>query len=244
PARHLSRRTRRFNELGDKGSAVVNGLSRWRMAECALEAAAVISPDTIAQVRERTDILAVIQESVPTLKRRGRSFVGLCPFHKEKTPSFHVNPDRGFFHCFGCKEAGSVIDFVMKLEGATFPEAVRSLAERAGITVEEDRGPERSEQERAKRQKDELYSANQLAAHFFEEQLRKHPLRQYALDELARRGLVPGKDAAVDEVLQAFRIGYAPPGWDGLTAYFRSQGVSPIAGETVGVLVPRSSGSG
>lgn len=204
----------------------------------------MISPETIAAVRDRTDILAVIRESVPTLKRRGRSFVGLCPFHQEKTPSFHVNPDRGFFHCFGCQEAGSVIDFVMKLEGATFPEAVRSLAERAGISVEEERGAERSVQDRLKKQKDEQYNANQVAAHFYEEQLRAHPLRQYALDELQRRGLIPGQSATVDDALQAFRIGYAPPGWDGLTSYFRAQGISPIAGESVGLLVPRSSGSG
>jgi len=63
----------------------------------------VIAQETIAAVRDRTDIVALITESVPSLKRRGRTFVGLCPFHKEKTPSFHVNPDKGFFHCFGCK---------------------------------------------------------------------------------------------------------------------------------------------
>ena len=204
----------------------------------------MISPETIVQVRDRTDILAVLQESVPTLKRRGRSFVGLCPFHKEKTPSFHVNPDRGFFHCFGCKESGSVIDFVMKHEGSTFPEAVRSLAERAGITIEEERGTEPSAQDRLRKQKDELYNANQVAAHFYEEQLRSHPLRAYALDELARRGLIPGQSTLIDDTLQAFRIGYAPPAWDSLTTYFRAQGISPIAGESVGLLVPRSSGSG
>ncbi len=205
----------------------------------------MISPETIAQVRDRTDILAVVQESVPTLKRRGRSFSGLCPFHKEKTPSFHVNPDRGFFHCFGCKESGSVIDFVMKTEGATFPEAVRSLAERAGIVVEEDGSRlEPSVQDRLRKQKEELYNANAVAAHYYEEQLRTHPLRQYALDELARRGLVPGTSPAIDDALQAFRIGYAPQAWDGLTGYLRAQGISPIAGESVGLLVPRSSGSG
>ncbi len=211
----------------------------------ALVAAPVISPETIAQVRDRTDILAVVQESVPTLKRRGRSFSGLCPFHKEKTPSFHVNPDRGFFHCFGCKESGSVIDFVMKLEGATFPEAVRSLAERAGIVVEEDKNQiEPSVQDRLRKQKEDLYNANAVAAHYWEEQLRTHPLRPYALDELARRGLVPGQSAPVDDALQAFRIGYAPPGWDGLTNYLRAQGISPMHGESVGLLVPRSSGTG
>ena len=206
----------------------------------------MISPETIALVRERTDILAIIQEAVPSLKRRGRSFVGLCPFHKEKTPSFHVNPDRGFFHCFGCKEAGSAIDFLIKHEGYTFPEAVRSLAERAGITVEESHREQgaMSEEARQKKAREELYAVNALAATFFEEQLRKSEHRSFALEELAKRGIEPGKDAAVDDVLQAFRIGYAPPAWDGLASFFRAQGVSPAAAETVGLLVPRSSGSG
>ena len=212
----------------------------------------MISPDTIALVRDRTDLIAVITESVPSLKRRGRSWVGLCPFHKEKTPSFHVNPDRGFFHCFGCKEAGSAIDFLMKADGLTFPEAVRSLAERAGIVIEEEDRTERSEVDRQKKQRDDLYAVNQLAATYFEQQLREHPQRQYALDELARRGLVPGwarqtpdaNQPAIDDALQAFRIGYAPPGWDGLATFVKAQGVSPIAAEAVGLLVPRTSGKG
>jgi DNA primase len=220
----------------------------------------VISPQTIALVRERTDIVALIQESVPTLKRRGRSFVGLCPFHKEKSPSFHVNQERGFFHCFGCKESGSGIDFLMKLEGLTFPEAVRALAERSGVEVEEERTVDRSEAERQKRAKDDLYAVNNLAAAYFEKMLREHPERRYALDELARRGLRPSwaspsqpetperpensSIGAIDDTLQAFRIGYAPPGWDGLANFLRTQGVSPVAAEQTGLLVPRSSGSG
>ena len=206
----------------------------------------MISPETIALVRERTDILAVVQEAVPSLKRRGRSFVGLCPFHKEKTPSFHVNPDRGFFHCFGCKEAGSAIDFLIKHDGYTFPEAVRALAERAGIEVQESRGHDAplSESDRQKKAREELYAVNALAATYFEDQLRRNEHRSYALEELAKRGLEIGKDKKVDDVLQAFRIGYAPAGWDGLTTFFRQQGISPTAAETVGLLVPRSSGSG
>lgn len=187
----------------------------------------------------------MITEGVASLKRRGRSYVGLCPFHKEKSPSFHVNPDRGFFHCFGCKESGSAIDFLMKHEGYTFPEAVRALAERAGITVEEERGtPQSTEADRQRKAREDLYAVNALAATFFEQELRKHEHREYALEELARRGLVPGKDPKVDEVLQAFRIGYAPPQWDGLTSFLKAQGVSPVAAETVGLLVPRTSGSG
>ena len=205
----------------------------------------VISPDTIAQVREKTDILKLIQDAVPSLKRRGRSFVGLCPFHKEKTPSFHVNPERGYFHCFGCKEAGSAIDFLIKHEGYTFPEAVRDLAERAGIPVEEsNQGAAFTESDRQKKAKEDLYAVNALAATYFEEQLRKHEHRQYALEELAKRGVEPGKDARVDEVLKAFRIGYAPAAWDGLTNFLRAQSSSPNAAVDVGLLVPRSSGSG
>ena len=114
----------------------------------------------------------MITEAVPSLKRRGRSWVGLCPFHKEKTPSFHVNPDRGFFHCFGCKESGSAIDFLMRNDGYTFPEAVRALAERAGITVEEsDKPANTSEQDRQRKAKEDLYAVNALAATYWEEQL-------------------------------------------------------------------------
>lgn len=205
----------------------------------------MISPETIALVRDRTDIVAVVTEAVPSLKRRGRSWVGLCPFHQEKTPSFHVNPDRGFYHCFGCKESGSAIDFVMRNDGYTFPEAVRALAERAGIAIEESKQSGAfTEQDRQKKAREELYAVNQLAATYFEEQLRRHEHRSYALEELERRGLVVGKDAKVDDALQAFRIGYAPSGWDGLATFLRAQGVSPVAAETVGLLVPRSTGSG
>lgn len=219
----------------------------------------MISPDTIALVRERTDLVALVREGVPSLKRRGRSWVGLCPFHKEKSGSFHVNADRGFFHCFGCKESGSAIDFLMKHEGATFPEAVRSLAERAGIAIEEEQ-VERTEVDRQKKQRDALYAATQLAATYFEQQLREHPHRSYALGELSRRNLIPSwalhemgsaghpptpeRQAAIDDALQAFRIGYAPPGWEGLAIFLRQQGISALAAETTGLLVPRSSGTG
>lgn len=128
----------------------------------------MISERTIATVCERTDIGRLIGDTVK-LRRAGRSLTGLCPFHREKTPSFSVNPERGFYHCFGCKEHGNAIDFVRKLEGLTFPEAVRSLAERAGIEVEDDAtDAERREAAAAKREKEDLYAVNMLAATFFE----------------------------------------------------------------------------
>lgn len=203
----------------------------------------MISNDTITQVRERADIVAVVSEVVPTLKQRGRSFVGLCPFHSEKTPSFHVNRERGFFHCFGCKESGSVIDFVMRVDGHSFPDTVRSLAERFGIPVEEDTKP-RDGFDHAKKAREDLFAVSALAATYFETQLREHEHRDLALEELAKRGLLPGQRAEIDSALQAFRVGYAPDGWDGLARFLRSQGVSPVAAETVGLLVPRNSGTG
>lgn len=209
----------------------------------------MIAPQTIASVKERTDLVALIGETV-RLVRKGRTFQGLCPFHKEKSPSFHVNPERGIYHCFGCKESGSAIDFLMKIEGMTFTEAVRALAERAGIEViDTATDAERREAVAARRARDDLYAINNLAATFFEQSMRgpsAHPLALYALHELHRRDLDPGPDAAgsVADALQAFRVGYAPPAWDGLVVFLKRQGVSPAAAEKVGLLVPRSSGSG
>lgn len=215
--------------------------------------AAVISPNTIAQIRDRTDLVALVGESV-RLVRRGRSFVGLCPFHKEKSPSFSVSPERGYYYCFGCKENGSAIDFVMKLEGKSFPEAARALAERAGIEIEEtSTDAERREANAARRAKDDLYSVNALAATFYEHCLRggpgtrAHPLAHHAAAELARRGLAlppAGEMSPIVETIQAFRIGYAPFAWDGLTGYFQKHGISPAMAERVGLLVPRTSGGG
>ena len=197
----------------------------------------MISKDTISLVRDRTDLVAVICESIPSLKRRGRRFLGLCPFHKEKTPSFNVNPETGLYHCFGCKESGDVFTFLQRTNGYSFHEALRALAERAGIAIEEERGALPSEAERHRKERDALYGVMHMAAGWYEEQLREHPQRQYAIDELGRRGLDPKCDA-----VQAFRIGYAPPAWEGLAAFLKKQGVSPAMAESVGLLVPRASG--
>jgi DNA primase len=208
----------------------------------------MISPETIALVKERTDLVALIGETVK-LTRRGRSFTGLCPFHKEKTPSFHVSPDRGFFHCFGCKESGSAVDFLMKALGLSFQESITMLAERAGVPIEE----VRREADAARRAKEDLYAVNSVAATYYEHCLRGGPgarpnaLAHIPAAELARRGLAmppPGEMSPVLDTLQAFRIGYAPYAWDGLTAYLQKQGISPATAERVGLLVPRTSGGG
>ena len=173
------------------------------------------------------------------LKKRGRRFLGLCPFHQEKTPSFHVNPDSGLYYCFGCKETGDVFRFLERVEGYTFVEAVKSLAERAGIPIVEEKAVAPSDANRLKREREALYGVMQMAAGWYEQQLREHPEHHHAVAELKRRGLEPASD-----VVQAFRIGYAPPGWDGLASFLKAQGVSPAIAESVGLLVPRTSGAG
>jgi DNA primase len=205
----------------------------------------VIGQETLDRVRRDANIVEVVSESVK-LQKRGRSHVGLCPFHKEKTPSFHVNPERGFYHCFGCHASGDAIKFLQETEGLEFIEAVRQLAERLGIDVIETASDaERRQQGEARRRQQELYEIGNHAATFFERMLREHPLKDVAEKELARRALVPTTPTdAVADALQAFRVGYAPYGWDELVKYLRESGLSISAAEKVGLLSARKSGSG
>lgn len=186
-----------------------------------------------------------MEESV-RLQRRGRSLIGLCPFHKEKTPSFHVNPERGFYHCFGCGVSGDAIRFVQETEGVSFIEAVRNLAERFGVPiVETGNEMERRQQHELRRRQQELYDVSNAAAAFFERMLREHPLCASAEAELAKRGLVPDSPTGtIANALQAFRVGYAPFGWDELTNHLRNIGMSHAAAESVGLIVPRKNRPG
>ena len=126
-----------------------------------------LSPQFLDELRARVGLADVIGRRV-RLTRKGRGHVGLCPFHKEKTPSFTVNEEKGFYHCFGCGEHGSAIDFVMKTEGLSFPEAVERLAAEAGLEVPADTPEER---DRA-RQRQTLYGVMEAAAAFYARSLR------------------------------------------------------------------------
>ncbi|MCK4547650.1 MAG: DNA primase [Candidatus Eisenbacteria sp.] len=156
---------------------------------------------TVEDIRARNDIVEVISEFV-RLRKAGRSFKGLCPFHKEKTPSFVVNPERQMYHCFGCGVGGDVFSFIMDHEKLDFPEALRYLAERAGLP------PPRARAGGQTSKNDPAYRANEFAARFFQEQL-KSPAGKQALSYLRKRGLSP-------EVIALFQIGFAPPGWNDL----------------------------
>ena len=114
----------------------------------------------------RADIVDVVNRYVP-LKKAGSNYVGLCPFHNEKTPSFSVSQDKQFFHCFGCGEGGNVISFMMKIENLPFPESVRKLASIVGMTVPEDD----SGSEKERRERERILAANKDAARWFREQL-------------------------------------------------------------------------
>jgi DNA primase len=165
--------------------------------------AGVFSSATREQIRAASDIVDVIGSYVP-LKRAGANFVTLCPFHKEKTPSFNVNPHRQIFHCFGCHKGGDVFTFVQEYENITFPEAVRRLAERARIPLEYEKDPA---QQKSRFLKETLLQIHEQITQRWQAALANDAAGQIARDYLKKRG-VP------DEALKLFRLGYAPDAWD------------------------------
>lgn len=196
----------------------------------------MIGEDKIAEIRERTDIVALIGESV-VLKRAGAQFKGLCPFHAEKTPSFHVHPERQFFHCFGCQVSGDCFAFVMRLEGRSFVEAARFLAERAGIELAPEDAREEIAHRQARLERDRLLAVTDAAAGWFVRMLDEHPLGHMARDAIAKRSVSA-------ETARTYRLGYAPHGWDHLARFLASKGFSPRDAENAGLIAPRRSGDG
>lgn len=168
----------------------------------------------ITEVRNRTRIEEIVEEYVALRRAGAGSLKGLCPFHDEKTPSFNVRPSHGTFHCFGCGEHGSVIDFVMKMDVLGFPEAVERLAERCGVRLTYEGGGSSVQRDRGTRTR--LLEVNKKAQQFYAEQLRT-PAGRAAVQFLAERGF----DAAAAE---KFGCGYAPAGWDTVTKHLLGQG--------------------
>ncbi len=184
-----------------------------------------IPEDTIHDIRDRIDIIDVIGRVV-SLKKAGRNFKGLCPFHDEKTPSFNVSPDRGTFHCFGCGEGGNVFGFVMQHEGLTFPEAVRSLAGEAGVEIPEDGGPS-TDAGIGER----VYAANEVAQKLYRRALLSEE-GAVARAYLVNRGL-DGKNA------EDYGVGYAPDRWDAVVNELRRENIPADIGERAGLLKAR-----
>lgn len=174
----------------------------------------LIKDEDIEQVRERADIVDIISTQV-NLKKAGRVWKGLCPFHQEKTPSFTVNAERQTYHCFGCGEGGNVISFVMKTENMDFPDAVKSLADRVGYTLHYVEGTPAKKESDGRQAR--VFKANQAAQEFFVGSLLKTESGKNGLEYFAERGF--GRDI-VDE----FKLGYAPEAWDALLNYVTKKG--------------------
>jgi DNA primase len=166
----------------------------------------------VEDLRTRADIVQVVQEHV-SLKKVGATYKGLCPFHGEKTPSFHVNREKGFFHCFGCGVGGDVIKFVELHERVGFTDAVRLLAQKVGLTVPDAAG---EADEADARDREALLKLHELAAGFFRQQLAE-PVGARARDQLGRRGVTA---ATID----ALGLGYAPAGREALKNWLLGQG--------------------
>ncbi len=193
-------------------------------------------PDTIIQqVIDRTDIVAFINNYTP-LKKAGRNYKALCPFHHEKSSSFVVNPDKQIFHCFGCGVGGNIIGFVMRQEHLEFPQAVRMLADKAGIVIPEEDTPQLAH---LRSLRESVLDANTLAVEFFHQEL----LHGRSDEANAARNYLKNRGVSL-ETVTAFQLGFSPNGWDGLTKFLKSKGVDEALMIKAGLIIPRDNNSG
>lgn len=184
------------------------------------------------EIKNTADIVELIGQYVQ-LRKAGRNHVGLCPFHAEKEPSFTVSPEKHTFHCFGCKKGGDIFSFWMEYHGATFPEALRDLAERYNITISEGFSQAAERQKAAKREG--LYRINEKTAAYFQKAL-KHPANGKAARDYLKKRSIPG------EIVAEFRLGYAPDEWDGLVKDLRGHHMDLNGAVEAGVIVPGKKG--
>jgi DNA primase len=192
-------------------------------------AGVLFSEEKVSEVRDRASILEVVSDYV-SLKKTGRNYKGLCPFHSEKTPSFMVNEEKQIFHCFGCGEGGDVFAFLIKAAHYTFPQALEELARRYGVAL-----PSRELTPGQKREMDHresLFAINQKAADYFHDLLTRRPEGEAARLYLSKRGLS-------DDLIREYRLGYALESWDGLARHFRQERLSLEGAAELGLVVAR-----
>ncbi|UCE06797.1 MAG: DNA primase [bacterium] len=187
-----------------------------------------IPNDKIAQVRDATDIVALIANYL-TLKKSGKGYSGLCPFHSETSPSFHVNPNTQLYYCFGCQKGGNVFNFLMEIEKISFVEAVEFLAQKAGISL-----PRTKIDDRLEKEKEALYFVNRWAANFFYKNLLS-PVGNQALQYVQGRGINR-------EMIKTFGLGYSLPDWDGLIKQAKKDAVSLDVLFKAGLIIKKSGG--
>jgi DNA primase len=187
----------------------------------------------IDDLKRQTDIVRVIQDYVP-LKKKGANWMACCPFHQEKTPSFSVNPSKEIFYCFGCGKKGNAFGFVMEMERVSFPEAIKIVAEKAGVPLPAMENSERFEAQR--KEADEVIKLNSWALEWWEEKLNENGTEARAAREyIANRSIT-------DETRKLFRLGYAPASWDALGNYLKSRGATETEIERSGLVVKKEKG--
>jgi DNA primase len=195
---------------------------------------AVYSDEILNRIKDAVDIVALVSEHVP-LKKTGSTYKGLCPFHEEKTPSFNVHPGKGIFHCFGCGRGGDLFKFLMLHQNMPFPEAVRFLAGKAGVSLPEASPPSPADDAEARARKG-IREINALAAVFYRDTLASKA------GALARKYL---EDRGISrESIEAFGLGLAPAGWRNTLEYLGRRGVSPQKAVAAGLAKPRSGREG
>jgi len=193
-----------------------------------------ISEDKLSEIKNTVDIVDIISDVV-TLKKTGKNYIGLCPFHSEKTPSFTVSPEKKIFHCFGCQAGGNVFTFIMKNEGISFPEAVRMIAAKCGIDIPAQRLSQGQKRKISEREK--LLDVNRQAKDYFCNILSNSATGKIAKEYLKKRKI--DKD-----IIKSFALGYAQEGWDNLATYFLKKKISPTLLEKSGLIIPRKKGGG
>ncbi|MEL7010529.1 MAG: DNA primase [Cyanobacteria bacterium J06643_13] len=195
-----------------------------------------LHPDTIEEVQQRADIVEVISEHI-VLKKRGKDFLGLCPFHNEKTPSFSVSQDKQLYYCFGCSEGGNTYKFLMEIGKQSFAEVVLDLARRYQVEIKTVEPEQRQEIQRQLTLKEQLYEILAIASSFFQHALHQ-PQGEVALDYVRQRQVE-------ENTISSFQLGYAPLGWETLYRYLVEQKRYPVnLVEEAGLIKPRKSGSG
>lgn len=187
----------------------------------------------IDDLSRQADIVRIISDYV-SIKKKGANWSACCPFHGEKTPSFSVNPAKAMFYCFGCQKGGNVFGFVMEIERVSFPEAIKIVAEKTGMPLPHVEDP--SKFEAKQREGEEIFALNSWAFEWWEEQLRGD-----GAEAKSARAYVSGRNIA-DETSQAFRLGFAPSSWDGLTSHLKKRGASPQQIERSGLVVKKETG--
>lgn len=188
----------------------------------------LIPDEVLEEIRQRADIVEVISDYV-ALKKAGKNYKGLCPFHQEKTPSFVVSEEKQLFHCFGCEAGGNIFTFLMRYEQISFAEAAKALAQRYGVKIPEVRVSAKDER------REGLFKINALALEFYINKIMEGREGKVARDYLERRGIDRG-------LWEEYKIGYAPSQWDALLNHLKKKEVNLKEAEALGLIIPKKGG--